>query len=54
MTGGVGGVLGTIMGALTMTALSSGLNIIGVSPYAQYVVKGLVLMASGFHFNRQK
>jgi len=48
LTGGVGGVLGTIMGALTMTALSSGLNIIGVSPYGQYVVKGLVLMAAVF------
>jgi ribose/xylose/arabinose/galactoside ABC-type transport system permease subunit len=48
LTGGVGGVLGTIMGALTMTALSSGLNIVGVSPYGQYVVKGLVLMAAVF------
>lgn len=48
MTGGVGGVLGTIMGALTMTALSSGLNIIGVNPYTQYIVKGLVLMAAVF------
>jgi ribose/xylose/arabinose/galactoside ABC-type transport system permease subunit len=46
LSGGVGGVTGTVIGALTITALSSGLNIVGVSPYAQYIIKGLVLIVA--------
>lgn len=46
LTGGVGGVGRTIIGALTITAISAGLNIVGVTPYVQYVVKGVVLMVA--------
>ena len=46
LSGGIGTVGGTIVGAFTLTALSSGLNIIGVSPYGQYVAKGLVLIVA--------
>jgi ribose transport system permease protein len=46
LTGGVGSVMGSLFGALTITALVSGLNIVGVSPYAQQVITGAVLVAA--------
>jgi len=46
LSGGIGGVVGTLIGALTMTSLSAGLNIVGITPYVQYVLKGLILMGA--------
>lgn len=43
LTGGIGGIKGTILGALTITFLSNGLNVIGVNPEFQYVVRGVIL-----------
>ena len=48
MTGGVGSVGGTILGALIITILSNGMNIVGVDPYFQNIIKGLVLILSVF------
>lgn len=48
LTGGVGSIQGTVLGTLIITVLSNGLNMAGVSPYIQYVVKGLVLVAAVF------
>ena len=48
LTGGVGSVQGTILGALIITILSNGMNIIGLDPYFQNIVKGLVLVLSVF------
>jgi ribose transport system permease protein len=44
LTGGMGGVLGTVIGALIIAILSNGLNIAGVSSYTQLIIKGLVLV----------
>jgi len=55
LTGGVGNAFGTLIGALIMGSLSNGLNIVGVNPYVQYVVKGLVLIgAVGITLDRKK
>jgi ribose transport system permease protein len=44
LTGGMGGVVGTIIGALIITILSNGLNLAGVSSYSQLIIKGAVLV----------
>jgi ribose transport system permease protein len=48
LTGGVGSIQGTILGALIITTLSNGMNSIGLDPYFQNIVKGLVLVLSVF------
>ncbi|MBZ9938446.1 ABC transporter permease [Mesorhizobium sp. BR1-1-16] len=48
LTGGVGSIQGTILGALIITILSNGMNIVGLDPYFQNIVKGLVLVLSVF------
>ncbi len=48
LTGGIGGIGGTILGALIITILSNGMNSIGLDPYFQNIVKGLVLVGSVF------
>lgn len=48
LTGGVGSIQGTILGALIITTLSNGMNSIGLDPYFQNIVKGLVLILSVF------
>ena len=48
LTGGVGSIGGTILGALIITILSNGMNIVGLDPYFQNIVKGLVLVLSVF------
>lgn len=46
MTGGRGHILGTLIGALLLGVLNNGLNLIGVSPYTQRVIKGLIIIAA--------
>ncbi len=41
--GGIGTVWGTIIGALVLTVINNGLNLMNVSPYGQYIVKGVIL-----------
>ncbi|MDG4876267.1 ABC transporter permease [Mesorhizobium sp. WSM4935] len=48
LTGGVGSVVGTILGVLIITLLSNGMNMIGVDPYLQNIVKGIVLVCAVF------
>ena len=36
-----------ILGALIITILSNGMNMIGVDPYIQNIVKGVVLVGDG-------
>ena len=48
LTGGVGSIQGTILGALIITILSNGMNIVGLDPYFQNIVKGLVLVLAVF------
>ncbi|NPV56710.1 MAG: sugar ABC transporter permease [Anaerolineae bacterium] len=44
--GGVGKVIGSIIGALVMTSLTSGMNLMGIDISLQYIVRGAVLTAA--------
>ena len=55
LTGGVGGPIRTLVGALIITMLRNGMNVVGVDAYAQQVVLGLVLIvAVGVTIDRAK
>ena len=41
--GGVGNVIGSIIGALVMTSLTNGMNLMGIDISMQYIVRGAVL-----------
>lgn len=43
MTGGVGTVGGTLIGALIIGVLNNGLVLLGVSPYYQQIIKGVII-----------
>lgn len=43
LSGGVGGVGGTVVGALIIGFLRNGLNLLQVSPFVQQVIIGLVI-----------
>jgi ribose/xylose/arabinose/galactoside ABC-type transport system permease subunit len=44
--GGKGGIGGTIIGVLILAMLNNILNLMNISPYAQQIVKGLVLLGA--------
>jgi ribose transport system permease protein len=44
LSGGKGSVIGTMLGVLLVTLLSNCMNLLEISPYMQYVVKGAVLI----------
>ena len=44
--GGVGKVTGSLIGALVMTSLTSGMNLMGIDISSQYIVRGAVLAAA--------
>jgi ribose transport system permease protein len=46
LLGGAGSVLGTLVGALLMSVLRNGLNLLGVSAYVQQVAIGTVIVAA--------
>ncbi|WP_370875545.1 ABC transporter permease [Bacillus horti] len=46
MTGGYGRIGGTVIGALIIGVLSNGLNLMGVSSFWQYIVKGFVILVA--------
>ncbi|MDX5475025.1 MAG: ribose ABC transporter permease [Bacillaceae bacterium] len=46
LTGGKGGVTGTLIGALIMGVLDNVLNLANVSPFYQDIAKGLVILAA--------
>lgn len=46
LTGGKGGVIGTLIGALIMGVLDNILNLANVSPFFQDIAKGLVILAA--------
>ena len=46
LSGGRGYILGTILGALFLTFLTNGLNIVGVSSYWQQILKGIILVVA--------
>ena len=48
LTGGIGRIRGTILGVLIIGILSNGMNMTGIDPYLQNIVKGLVLILAVF------
>ncbi len=44
ISGGRGSILGTLVGALLLGVLNNGLNMIGVNPYVQNVIKGGIIL----------
>ncbi len=46
LTGGLGTLGGTLIGALTMGVLRNGLNLLGISSFLQQIVIGLVIIAA--------
>ena len=44
LMGGIGGAVGTVFGALMLAILSNLMNLIGVSPFDQQIVKGAVIV----------
>jgi inositol transport system permease protein len=46
LAGGMGGVGGTILGALLIGVLNNGLDLLGVSSYVQMIVKGGLIVAA--------
>jgi ribose transport system permease protein len=44
--GGVGGVVGTLIGASLLSVIQNLLNIIGVSPFVQRIVKGIIIFVA--------
>jgi len=55
LTGGYGSIISTILGVLIITLLSNGMNMNGVDPYLQNIIKGVVLIAAVFiNIDRKK
>lgn len=45
-TGGIGSVPGVLVGVLILTIINYGLTFIGISPYWQLIIKGLIIVAA--------
>ncbi|GAT88404.1 ribose transport system permease protein [Paenarthrobacter nicotinovorans] len=46
LMGGVGGVLGTVLGALLLAVLANLLNLLGVGPFDQQIVRGIIIVVA--------
>jgi len=46
MSGGSGSIIGTVIGAIILGIVNNMLNMLGVSPYLQGTVKGLVIIGA--------
>lgn len=44
VSGGVGGVIGTLIGATLLSVIANLLNIVGISPFVQRIVKGIIIV----------
>lgn len=55
IAGGRGAIIGTLIGAMMLGVLNNGLNLMGVSPYVQNVIKGgIILLAIYISRSRDK
>lgn len=54
LSGGQGGVIGTIIGALIIGVLNNGLNLLNVSSFYQQVAKGAVILIAVYIDRRSK
>jgi ribose transport system permease protein len=46
LNGGRGSVWGTLIGALLIGVINNGMNLLGISPYFQLLVKGLIIIGA--------
>ncbi len=46
MTGGIGNILSTLVGAIAIACINNGMNLVGISSYYQLVVKGIIIIAA--------
>ena len=44
MTGGVGSIVGTLIGALILGVINNGLDLLNVTSYYQQIVKGCIIV----------
>ena len=44
--GGEGGVVGTVIGAAIIAVMANILNLLGISPFTQQIVKGAIILAA--------
>jgi len=54
LSGGVGGVGGTLLGVLLMGVINNGLDLLNVSSYYQQIVKGVIIVGAVWLDRRQK
>lgn len=55
LTGGLGSITNTCLGVLIVTLLSNGMNMAGVDPYLQNIIKGIVLITAVYiNIDRKK
>ena len=54
LKGGKGSVLRTVLGVLLITLMSNCMNLLGVSPYMQVVLKGAILVVAIWLDNRKE
>lgn len=55
LTGGLGSITNTCLGVLIVTLLSNGMNMAGVDPYFQNIIKGVVLITAVYiNIDRKK
>ena len=55
LTGGVGGILNSVVGVLLVTVLGNGMILVGVPPYAQQGVQGfLIIVAVALSLDRAR
>lgn len=54
LSGGIGSLQGTIIGALVLALLSNGMNLVNVSPFVQTAIKGgILLLVVGFQTRKK-
>lgn len=46
LSGGRGSVWGTLVGALLIAVINNGMNLLGISPYFQQLVKGVIIISA--------
>jgi ribose transport system permease protein len=55
LTGGTGGAVNTVIGALILGVMENGMNVVGVDPYFQQSILGFVIIISvALTFDRSK
>jgi ribose/xylose/arabinose/galactoside ABC-type transport system permease subunit len=53
LSGGVGGIGGTLLGALLMGVINNGLDLLNVSSYYQQIIKGMIIVGAVWLDKRQ-